>query len=216
MFTQTRTEEHFYLTSTLIEVAGAKALQIISNSLSLLPTLTDSDPLLESLIENVAELTRNIKELTRILAAVRNHCDPQTFFHIVRTWFNGPNGASSGTGWYYAGLDVQGTTRSYGGPSAGQSTLVHAIDAFLCVNHAPMTSDDGYDDTFMKRMLHYMPTNHRNLILELLKVEKPLRVFVDTSNNHRLRETYNGAIKALTSFRDEHMKIATSYGKQFY
>lgn len=57
---------------------------------------------------------------------------PEVFYWGIRPWFNG--GA-----WVYEGAGVGGAdvAAEWGGPSAGQSSLVHAIDLFLGVDHSP-------------------------------------------------------------------------------
>jgi indoleamine 2,3-dioxygenase len=127
----------------------------------------------------------------------REHISPEAFYWEIRPWFNGGK-------WLYAGVgpNGEGKEMEWGGPSAGQSSLVHALDLFLGVDHAPRTNKETIpttfvekvavapsaplhklplhkspsDSTFMQRMSHYMPGHHRAFLLHLssLHTRNPL------------------------------------------
>lgn len=121
----------------------------------------------------------------------REHISPEAFYWEIRPWFNGGK-------WLYEGVgpDGEGKEMEWGGPSAGQSSLVHALDLFLGVDHTPRTDKEVVpssifvekraavtlpsaplqkpslhkapsDSTFMQRMSHYMPGHHRSFLQHL-------------------------------------------------
>ncbi|TIA99755.1 hypothetical protein E3P96_02831 [Wallemia ichthyophaga] len=208
-FTQSRDEEHFYLTSAHIEVEGRLCLERMSQCLDE-AFMADVSPQVSfpRMCRQLTDLAAQINVLTEILVAVRAECSPEVFYTSIRRWFNGPNGEGK---WHYEGVDPLGVYRDYGGPSAGQSSLIHAIDAFLGVNHAPVDDEADFDDTFMRRMQTYMPDYHRRFLNHLKCVEPSCRDVVGTSLNADLQSAYNGAIEAMKKLRSEHIKIATLY-----
>ncbi|TIA82009.1 hypothetical protein E3P98_01660 [Wallemia ichthyophaga] len=208
-FTQSRDEEHFYLTSAHIEVEGRLCLERMSQCLDE-AFMADVSPQVSfpRMCRQLTDLAAQINVLTEILVAVRAECSPEVFYTSIRRWFNGPNGEGK---WHYEGVDPLGVYRDYGGPSAGQSSLIHAIDAFLGVNHAPVDDEADFDDTFMRRMQTYMPDYHRRFLNHLKCVEPSCRDVVGTSHNADLQSAYNGTIESMKKLRSEHIKIATLY-----
>lgn len=120
-----------------------------------------------------------------------NKIVPACFYWEIRPWFNGGK-------LFYEGVqsdpnDVNsprnGREMEWGGPSAGQSSLVHALDLFLGVDHSPRpaisrsSSTFGAvhprpvgqiqpkpvdpDSTFMFRASQYMPQHHRSFLRHL-------------------------------------------------
>lgn len=208
-FTQSRDEEHFYLTSAYIEVEGRLCLERMSQCLDE-AFMADISPQISypRMCAQLADIATQIGVLTRILIDVRTECSPDVFYNSIRRWFNGPNGEGR---WHYEGVDPDGVDRDYGGPSAGQSSLIHSLDAFLGVNHAPVDDEADFDDTFMRRMQAYMPDYHRRFLDHLKSVEPSCRDVVGASRNKELKAAYNGAIQAMKELRNEHIKIATLY-----
>ena len=130
------------------------------------------------------ELAIVIDKLREVLADVRTDCDPAVFYWDIRPWFRAGDAVYAGTGserkngWYLS--DVEGTKDErtvWTGPSAGQSTLIHAIDVFLDVDHSHTKrrlakphlggSERSGDGTFMQRMQAYMPRLHREFLEHL-------------------------------------------------
>ncbi|KAH9921846.1 uncharacterized protein B0H18DRAFT_1086002 [Fomitopsis serialis] len=103
------------------------------------------------------------------------------------------------------------------GPSAGQSSLVHALDVFLASTNCPtapardgrsgpatatFSSAPGSSSVpFLTRMQSYMPRHHRAFLRHLSSNPRPLR----TSWRRGRREAAGGV------FRDEHVKIVALY-----
>ena len=127
------------------------------------------------------------------------------------------------------------------GPSAGQSSLIHALDIFLGVdkyshsnfsqfstrpNPPPAAGAGGAAPTwtaafssapakptvpFLTRMQQYMPRHHRAFLRHLQASPRPLRTLVEQAGSAALTEAYDGAVTALKEFRDEHVRIVALY-----
>ncbi|KAF8910411.1 Indoleamine 2,3-dioxygenase [Gymnopilus junonius] len=152
-----------------------------------------------------------INELRMLLLDVKKGCDPDVYYNQVRPWFRGEDSAENPCKWVFDGIEKYPQLRvptELSGPSAGQSSMIHVLDAFLGVDHQATSPDRP---TFMSRMQTYMPKNHR-LFLDHLKANpRPLRNFVMDAHNPELLEAYNHAVKSLKEFRDAHMIIVTLY-----
>ncbi|KDN52116.1 Indoleamine 2,3-dioxygenase [Tilletiaria anomala UBC 951] len=175
-FTDTESERHFYLTSLLIEMRGVEALTLMRQSLD--EAFVGDRLASKRLTDYLERLAGVISDLTRILAKVRDHCVPAEFYWAIRPWFRGSDASLAGRGWHYSGIDPEHVRRNLGGPSAGQSSLIHALDVFLDVDHSrrkerlrdrtPRSVDLGPSDaTFMERMSFYMPRHHRDFLHHL-------------------------------------------------
>ena len=256
-FTNTPDEAHFYLTSTRCEHTGVALLTLMRHSLD---EAFMADPLaLTRLTGYLEELAKGVDELGDEILRVMQGCRPDVFYHVVRPWFKGGDGDGPGSaGWDFLGLSGEGqvpedvrmdgegddedegdeATRSkvmkWSGPSAGQSTLIHALDVFLNVEHAPVvdqprapvttttttpttpsppTSKPTAETTFMTRMLAYMPAPHRAFLTHLSLHPHPVRSLV---LKHRLARpelvsAYDGALEALKRLREKHMRVASLY-----
>lgn len=212
-FTRTPDENHFYITSAKIELRGVEALSLMRSILN--ETFLGDAIALRRVANYLARLASVIDDITNLLLAVRDQCDPAVFFHRIRPWFNGGNAHPAG--WLFEGVDVAVSQAysSLSGPSAGQSSLVHALDVFLGVDHQhpkhPGATSQS-DSTFLQRQQQYMPRHHRAFLTYLGTIEKPVRALVQAHlDNERLSSGYNTAVDALKRFRDGHIRIATIY-----
>lgn len=105
--------------------------------------------------------------------------------------------------------------RKFSGPSAGQSSLIHALDVFLMVDHVPSESDTTVtaEETFMTRMLQYMPHPHRSFLQHLQHAPRPVRSLVlrHRADRPQLAAAYDEALDALKRLREKHMRVASLY-----
>ena len=85
-----------------------------------------------------------IDDLTTILQSVRSICDPYAFYTAVRPWFRGSDASGpESPQWIFQGVD-ESDQLELSGPSAGQSSIIHTLDAFLQVDHnAPTGTTDA-------------------------------------------------------------------------
>jgi indoleamine 2,3-dioxygenase len=132
------------------------------------------------------------------LARMREWCDPHVFFHRVRPYLAGwpPPGA------IYEG--VSESPRIHVGGSAGQSSLIQALDAILGVDHT--ASPAG---AYLIDMRHYMPVGHRRFVTE---VERLSRVRSRAMGGSAvLKSAYNAAVEQVDTFRRRHIGLAHDY-----
>ena len=154
-FTNTRSEEQFYIISALCEIAGAEALRLMRQSLDEL-FLGDAIAI-KRLTVYLRKLAAQIDRIGDITLSMIREVDPEDFYHLIRPWFRGGDAdGPQSAGWAFLGYEndaaewaaenlsnssyssPSGTStrgRLFSGPSAGQSSLIHAIDIFLTVDH---------------------------------------------------------------------------------
>jgi indoleamine 2,3-dioxygenase len=177
-FSNTPSEEHFFKTSLLIERKGVAALTLMRRSLD---EAFVGDSLARTRISNnLTRLGKVIGDLTKILHDVRLGCDPSIFYWGIRPWFNGGDSAvdqvTGEKGWIYEGVgEFEGKRKVFTGPSAGQSSLIHALDVFLGVDHVKKeekvgSASERENATFMEKMQFYMPGHHRNFLTHLKNI----------------------------------------------
>ncbi|KAF8529802.1 Indoleamine 2,3-dioxygenase [Gautieria morchelliformis] len=236
-FTGTADEEHFYLTSARIELAGVAALALLR---SIQDEAFVGDVLaLRRIAGYLAQLARVVDAMTLILNDVRKGCDPAVFYEQIRPWFRG----QSSRPWVFEGADGAGQTQTQptelAGPSAGQSSLIHVLDIFLGVDQfshthvaggstpaasastsAPASGAENVPP-FLERMQSYMPRHHRAFLNHLRANPRPLRDIVTADSatlppeeahvRAGIKEAYNAAVTAVKCFRDAHIRVATLY-----
>lgn len=174
-FSGTSSEVHFYLISLLIEKRGVEALTLMRRSLD--EAFVADRLALRRIRRYIRKLATVLGDLQRLLHDIRVGCDPKTFFWGIRPWFNGCDSyvdkETGQKGWVYEGVEEFGGQRMlFLGPSAGQSSLIHALDVFLGVDHAghATTASQQENATFMERMQTYMPGPHRNFLTHLRNI----------------------------------------------
>ncbi|KAG8742750.1 hypothetical protein FRC10_000964 [Ceratobasidium sp. 414] len=175
LFSGTPDEEHFYLTSARIELRGVTALGIMRSTLDEL--FIGDATAVRRIASYLMRLASVIDELTGLLLAVREKCDPSVFYNQVRPWFRGAT--SDKRGWVFEGVDDATASKVSGlsGPSAGQSSLIHALDIFLGVDHE-RGEGRGAEPTFLTKMEQFMPRHHRLFLQQLRRPHRHLREFV--------------------------------------
>jgi len=134
LFTGTRDEEEFYLASARIEFRGVEALSLMRAMMD--EAFLGDATAIRRITTYLHALANVIGELTTILAAVRDGCDPDVFYNDIRPWFKGAD-SEPGRKWVFDGLELDPELKQpveLSGPSAGQSSLIHALDAFLGVD----------------------------------------------------------------------------------
>ena len=211
-FTGTCDEEEFYLSSVRIELRGVEALKLMRETMD--ETLVDNDAALRRITSHLQKLSVVIKDLSKLLADVRQGCDPEFFFHQIRPWFRGQDSGLPGIKWVFEGIEedptfVQPTELS--GPSAGQSALISALDIFLGVSHGKDPTSEP--EKWLRRMrTYYMPRHHRNFLRHLENTPRPLKALVEANKGHPgLLDAFNASVESLKEFRDTHVRIVAIY-----
>ena len=182
-FTNTRSEEQFYVISAQCEIAGAEALRLMRQSLDEL-FLADNTAL-KRLTTYLARLARQIDLIGDITLSMLQHVDPEEFYHLIRPWFRGGDGdGPQSLGWDYQGTktaqsaaeSVQTGTREsmFSGPSAGQSSLIHAIDVFLTVDHSP-TEEERETEAAQEKKGEDQPTIATGTTQPIMLNETPVQ-----------------------------------------
>lgn len=181
-FTGLDSECWFYLGSLRVELCGVRALELMRRSLD---EVFMSDELAADRVAGyLTLLAAEVDRMAHAFTKISNGCVPEEFYWAIRPWFRGSDASVDGRGWVFEGVGepVHDPTRPGGidyprrhvaGPSAGQSSLIHALDAFLDVDHGHgrVRSRHGAEnrgkETFMERMMLYMPSHHRAFLTHL-------------------------------------------------
>lgn len=215
LFSGTDDERNFYQCSARAELRGVEILRIIDDYHSL-PNVTD----LTSISKVARDLTRLagiIDNISETIQSVRPFCDPHVFYWDIRPWFEGSDAKGpSEPGWVYEGVDTS-ESLDLSGPSAGQSSIMHALDIFLDVDHklrhrrypAPSVENKRADVGFMERMRRYMPGKHQEYLKQLSSTSRSVRDLALSTPT--LRDPYDTAVTALKRLRDQHIRIACLY-----
>ncbi|KAF8594829.1 hypothetical protein BDV93DRAFT_565039 [Ceratobasidium sp. AG-I] len=307
LFTRDVQEEHFFLTSLRIEIRGLEAMDVMARCAQLIERGVSCEEERTEVSELLVRLAHVIEEITAILDAVRDGCDPMFFYFTFRPWIRGADQGADSPMWFYEGVDGKGVAMQCSGPSAGQSALMHAFDVFLDVVHPnarasrgcsfamslpdtpppspglgsrnidtnevarcpfasrmpavepaynphvrpaatgatgldtpPLTPLEGdeektflplekmsipthaqepLDTSFLGRMRKYMPGGHQRFLdhLKSLHVGTTIRDIIHSqasscsSTSPALGDAYNTALKALSGFRDAHIRVVTRY-----
>jgi indoleamine 2,3-dioxygenase len=140
-FTGTKSEEHFYLVSSLIEIHGVRALSIMRAALD--EAFVGDALALKRIGAGLRQLASAIGELTQVFKEMRKGCVPEEFYWLIRPWFKGSDGdGPSSLGWLFdLGEEAKEERRVVSGPSAGQSSLIHSLDIFLGIDHSPHSTN---------------------------------------------------------------------------
>ncbi|KAH8919871.1 Indoleamine 2,3-dioxygenase [Atractiella rhizophila] len=166
-------ELDFNKTSLIAELLGASALSIIVSSSPSTPS-------------SLQRLSQIIIKMTDAMYQNSQTISSGVFYHQYRPWIMG--------GTYAFQVGDSTVVKELGGPTAGQSTLLHSIDVFLGVEHS---------SGFMDSMSHYMPASNRRFLTEI----KSIRETVLLSDDAELKAAYNEAVAALKRFRDFHFRM---------
>ena len=208
-FTRRVDEEEFLLCSARIELRAVEILEMMRESMD--EIFLGDTTAVRRVTEHLNVITGALSELKSLFLNVKKLCDPDIYYNEIRPWFRGEDSSDIKRKWIFEGVDEDPALRTpteLSGPSAGQSSIIHAIDIFIGVDHQAKSPGQP---SFMSRMQTYMPKNHR-LFLSHLKINpRPLRTFVMDKNDEALMTSFNLAVVALKEFRDAHMIIASLY-----
>jgi indoleamine 2,3-dioxygenase len=205
-------ERNFHIANAKPELRGVEILRIIEDYAQL-PDYADLHAV-SKIARDLRRLATVVQDFTDVLQNMKDSVDPYSFYWEVRPWLRG---SDCGTPkWIYDGVP-DSDSLDLAGPSAGQSSVMHAIDVFLDVDHqlhqkrspAPSEENKKADRGFMERMRRYMPGSHQAYLRDLAALPVPVRSLAKSSP--LLRESYDLAILALKKFRDMHMRIVCLY-----
>ncbi|WP_332767838.1 hypothetical protein [Phenylobacterium sp.] len=186
-------EEWFYLASMGVELAGAPLLKSLHTAVLASHEGEDADVMV--LLDRIAD---ELGPVMSALQRMREWCDPHIFYHRVRNFV---------AGWPDPGVIYEGVwpePRKYIGGSAGQSSLIQAVDAALGVVH-----DGPVTGPFFATMRTYMPRPHRQFVEDIADVSQ-LRRRVERGAP-ALAHAYNRALGRVEKFRAAHRRMAHDY-----
>lgn len=213
LFSGTQDEHNFYSASASAELRGIEILRIIDDFNSL-PNVTDITSS-HKVSRQLSRLRTVVEDIGSVIRSVREKCDPHTFYWQVRPWYEGEN--PSGHAWVYEGVEGSDYL-DLNGPSAGQSTVMHALDIFLDIDHnlrqrrrypAPSPENRRAEAGFMERMRRYMPGKHREYLQALSTSSRSIRELAIQTPS--LRDPYDAAVEALRDLRSCHIRIGCLY-----
>ncbi len=195
-FLSSSDESWFYLVSVAVEQAGLPALGLLC-SLHFAVELAD----VTLLVDSLTAVAKVIEAMSGQLLRMYENCDPHIFFKRVRPFV---------ASWPYPGVIYTGVSETplkLAGASAGQSSLIQALDASLGVRHHSNSTQP-----FLAAMRAYMPPNHRRF-LSALESCPSVHQFVGARGDQYpiLVEAYNSCIHRLAEFRRHHMEMAARY-----
>ncbi|KXN87280.1 Indoleamine 2,3-dioxygenase [Leucoagaricus sp. SymC.cos] len=218
-FTGTTDEDEFYLTSARIELRGNEALELMRMSMD--EAFVGDDIAIRRITGYLERMVVVVQELQSLLMDVKKGVDTQIFYDEIRPWFKGVDSDTLGRTWVFEGRDeVEGWEEmpEASGASAGQSSLIQALDIYLGVDaEAPETSFMSHpsNKSFQERMRAYMPRHHRAFLNHLKANPRPLRELVERAveedHGSPILGAYNAALKSLKEFRDAHMIVVALY-----
>ncbi|KIK58190.1 hypothetical protein GYMLUDRAFT_171358 [Collybiopsis luxurians FD-317 M1] len=210
-------ERHFYQVQAAVELHGTQLLRIIENY-NQIPNLDDFTFIFK-VSRDLTRLTAIIEEISDLIQSMRSGCDPYLFYWEMRPWVEGSDAKGpTQPGWIYEGVDPNAPELQFlSGPSGGQSTVMHALDLFLDIDHKlqkkryplPSAENRRADHGFMERMRQYMLGKHRAYLEQLEKSPRSIRELAQRTPV--LREPYNNAVAALKKLRTLHMRVACLY-----
>ncbi|MGE4249683.1 MAG: hypothetical protein AB7F09_09835 [Parvibaculaceae bacterium] len=186
-------EDWFFMASLGVEIAGAPLLRAVHEVVERAQALDDNG--LAVALDGVAA---DMDPVHRALTRMREWCDPHVFFHRVRPYL---------AGWPAPGAVYEGvsdTPRIHVGGSAGQSSLIQALDAALGIDHGASSAG-----VYLRDMRRYMPVGHRRFVTDLERLSGVrARAMAGTP---ALRTAYNAAVEEVDTFRRRHIGLAHDY-----
>ena len=226
-FTSTSDEAEFYLVSARIELAAVEALYLMRSTMD--EEFAGDDIAIRRITEYLHQLTTVIRDMKLILLDIKKKCSPEVFYHQIRPWLRGED-SRSGRKWIFEGIDrdpslVEPVELS--GSSAGQSSILQALDIFLGVDHySPL--EEGKElieepnrclerNSLLKRMRLYMPRHHRAFLTHLENNPRTLRQLVisvssgASDSDQALLKAYNDAVLSLKELRNAHINIVALF-----
>jgi indoleamine 2,3-dioxygenase len=157
---------------------------------------------MDELTRHLATIAEGMPGINAALERQREWTDPHVFFHRVRPFVQG---------WPAPGVVYEGVSdepRALIGGSAGQSSVMQALDAVLGIEHArPQTG------AYLRLLRSYMPPAHRRFVDDCERLSR-VRSFVARSTegaDAALRDAYNAAVAGVTQFRTLHVRLAHDY-----
>lgn len=190
-------DETWFFTATLgVELAAAPI--IVDLHAAVVAAVDNAEPDLDAVEKHLTAAAEAAPTLTVALERMREWCDPQFFYQRLRPFL---------AGWPEPGVIYEGVSndpRVLAGGSAGQSSVVQALDAALGVRH------DGMAGGFLGAMRAYMPPPHRQFITDL-EARSTLRTVAAANPGTDLSVAYDNVVAELDRIRQRHIRLSVDY-----
>lgn len=184
-------EDWFFIAALGVELAGAPLLPLIHRAVDITP----GDAVLADLLIRLADA---MGPVITALERTREWCDPHIFYHRIRPFV---------TGWPEPGVIYEGVSERPQlcvGGSAGQSSLIQALDALLGIDHGASKAGP-----YLIEMRRYMPAGHRRFVQDVERLSDVRKRAMRGSAT--LRHAYNAAVEQVDAFRRRHIGLANDY-----
>ncbi|KAF6259979.1 hypothetical protein COO60DRAFT_937829 [Scenedesmus sp. NREL 46B-D3] len=222
-------EEWFRLIHVAIEAAAAPAMAALQ---PLQRAAQQRDA--AAMEAHLEAITSSLKAMQVLLARIGERCDPYVYYKRVRVPMSGwRNNDALPQGLVYEGLWGSQPQQLYGETGA-QSTVVHALDAALGIQHK-----QGWMQAYLTDMRAHMPPSHRAFLVQLEhgpSVRQAVQALGQTmpsstasrnsdtpssssssssAASSSLIEVYDAAVVELERFRSQHRAFAITYIAQW-
>ncbi|XP_046759376.1 indoleamine 2,3-dioxygenase 2 isoform X3 [Gallus gallus] len=188
----------FILVTLLVEKAALPGIKATIQAVHALRHLDD-----ELLHRALQGLSAAIGDMDKALQQMHDYVDPAVFYTVIRIFLSGwRDNAAMPHGLLYEGVSEQ--PMAFSGGSAAQSSVLHAFDELLGIQHSQEST------AFLHRMRDYMPPPHRAFIRDISRAPS-LRQHILSSADPQLREAFNHCVTALADFRSHHIAIVSKY-----
>ncbi|KFR14016.1 Indoleamine 2,3-dioxygenase 2, partial [Opisthocomus hoazin] len=178
----------FILVTLLVEKAAVPGIKAIVQAIRAVLQLDE-----EALHNALQELAEAIGDMSKALKRMHDYVDPAVFYGVIRIFLSGwKDNPAMPEGLIYEGVSDE--PMAYSGGSAAQSTVLHAFDELLGMQHSQEST------AFLRRMRDYMPPPHRAFVEEIRRAPS-LKQHVLSSGDARLRAAFNQCVSALADFR---------------
>lgn len=197
-FTGTKDESHFYHIHILMELAAAPAIRAIGTIYNKM-SVNDNRAIMECL----KTIKDSIVKIQEVVSRMYEGCNTKTFFVEIRPFFAGSLGLDVfPNGIVYEGVDP--LPMKFHGASAGQSSVLFALDAFLGI------SQSGEAQKFVQSMIDYMPSGHRAFLLKQ-KDMPSVPDYCKQSGKREMIALFNDVVEELVNFRNQHFILVVRY-----
>ncbi|GAB1293053.1 Indoleamine 2,3-dioxygenase 2 [Apodemus speciosus] len=199
----------FILVTVLVEKAAVPGIKALVQGVEAIRQHSQ-----DTLLEALQQLRLSIQDMTRALAQMhamvtktkttyKNYVDPDIFYAVIRIFLSGwKDNPAMPAGLVYEGVSAE--PLKYTGGSAAQSSVLHAFDEFLGIQHCAECVG------FLHRMRDYMPPSHK-AFLEDLHSAPSLRDYILTSGPGGCLTAYNQCVEALVELRSYHISVVARY-----
>ncbi|XP_077325832.1 indoleamine 2,3-dioxygenase 2 isoform X1 [Lithobates pipiens] len=188
----------FVLVTLLVEVAAIPAARAIIQAVK----SVESDDK-QTLIIALQDMECSINKMKEAFHLFYDYVDSDVFYSTIRLFLSGwKDNPNMPEGLIYEGVSEK--PLHFSGGSAAQSTIYHAFDELLGIQHRPDSSD------FLLKMRHYMPPAHVGFIKWVQEAPK-LPAYVLKCEDTALLSIFNQCISALSELRSFHIRIVSKY-----